>query len=90
MRFDLLCSSMLGTSTSARSNLSRLVLPTPLYLLLPQVLSRLDAFYDSSIDYMQNPFSRSKCFPLIRLDLALHIVPRIRYLGFTLERRRVP
>jgi hypothetical protein len=22
---------------------------------------------------MQNPFSRSKCFPLIRLDLALHI-----------------
>jgi hypothetical protein len=34
---------------------------------------------------MENPFSRSKCFPLIRLDLALHIVPRIRYLGFTLK-----
>jgi hypothetical protein len=39
---------------------------------------------------MQNPFSRSKCFPLIRLDLALHIVPQIRYLGFALEGRRVP
>jgi hypothetical protein len=39
---------------------------------------------------MQNPFSRSKCFPLIRLDLVLHIVPRIRYLGFTLKGRRVP
>jgi hypothetical protein len=39
---------------------------------------------------MQNPFSRSKCFPLIRLDLALHMVPQIRYLGFTLEGRRVP
>jgi hypothetical protein len=24
------------------------------------------------------------------LDLALHIVPRIRYLGFTLKGRRVP
>jgi hypothetical protein len=39
---------------------------------------------------MQNPFSRSKCFPLIRFDLALHIVPRIRYLGFTLKGRKVP
>jgi hypothetical protein len=39
---------------------------------------------------MQNPFSRSKCFSLIRLDLALDIVPRIRYLGFTLKGRRVP
>jgi hypothetical protein len=39
---------------------------------------------------MQTPFSRSKCFLLIRLDLALHIVPRIRYPGFTLEGRRVP
>jgi hypothetical protein len=36
---------------------------------------------------MQNPFSRSKCFSLIRLDVALHIVPRIRYLGFTLKGR---
>jgi hypothetical protein len=50
MRFDLLCSSMLGTSMSAQSNPSRFVLPIPLYLLLPQVLSRLDAFNDSSID----------------------------------------
>jgi hypothetical protein len=39
---------------------------------------------------MQNPFARSKCFPLIRFDLALHIVPLIRYLGFTLQWRRVP
>jgi hypothetical protein len=39
---------------------------------------------------MQNPFLRSKCFPLIRLHLALHIVPRIRYLGFTLKGRRLP
>jgi hypothetical protein len=44
MRFDLLCSYMLGTSTSARSNLSRLVLPIPLYLLLPPELVRLDLF----------------------------------------------
>jgi hypothetical protein len=58
MRFDLVCSSMLGTSTSARSNLSRLVLPIPLYLLLPPVfatsgVSRFDWF--------------SWCFP--RLDV---------------------
>jgi hypothetical protein len=32
---------MLGTSTSAQSNLSRLALPIPLYLLLPQVFLRL-------------------------------------------------
>jgi hypothetical protein len=38
---------------------------------------------------MQNLISRSKCFPLITLDLALHIVPQIRYLGFTHEGRRV-
>jgi hypothetical protein len=42
MRFNLLCSSMLGTSTSARCNLSRLVLPIPLYLLLPPACLRLD------------------------------------------------
>jgi hypothetical protein len=34
--------------------------------------------------------SRSMYFLLIRLDLALHIVPRIQYLGFTLKGRRVP
>jgi hypothetical protein len=34
--------------------------------------------------------SRSKCFPLIRLDLMLHIVPQIRYLGFTHKGKRVP
>jgi hypothetical protein len=44
MGFDLLCSSMLGTSTSARSNISRFVLPIPLYLLLPPVFLRLDWF----------------------------------------------
>jgi hypothetical protein len=50
MRFNLLCSSMLGTSTSAQSSPTRLVLPIRLYLLLPPVLSRLDVFYGSSID----------------------------------------
>jgi hypothetical protein len=44
MRFDLHCSSMVENSTSARSNLSRLVLPIPLYLLLPLVFLRLDWF----------------------------------------------
>jgi hypothetical protein len=44
MRFDLLCSSMLVTSTSAQSKLSRLVLPIPFYLLLPPVFLRLDWF----------------------------------------------
>jgi hypothetical protein len=39
---------------------------------------------------MQNPFSRSKCFPLIRLSLALHIVPQIRYLGFTTRGMKDP
>jgi hypothetical protein len=38
----------------------------------------------------KNPFSRSMHFSLIRLDLALHIVPWIWYLGFTLKGRRVP
>jgi hypothetical protein len=44
MRFGLLCSAKLGTSTSAQSNLSGLVLPIPLYLLLPPVFLRLDWF----------------------------------------------
>jgi hypothetical protein len=44
MRFDLLCPSMLGTSTSSWSNLSILVLPIHLYLLLPLVFLRLDWF----------------------------------------------
>jgi hypothetical protein len=39
---------------------------------------------------MHNPFSRSKCFPFIRLDLALHIVPWIRYLGFTTRGKKGP
>jgi hypothetical protein len=50
MRFDLVCSSMLGTSTSARSNLSRLVLPIPLYLLLPPVFLDLIGFLGVSLD----------------------------------------
>jgi hypothetical protein len=87
MRFDLLCSSMLGTSTSAQSNLSRLVLPMPLYLFLPPMFLRLDWFSWCFHRLDAKPFSRSKCFLLIRLDLALHIVPQIRYLGFTLKGR---
>jgi hypothetical protein len=57
---------MIGTSTSARSNLSRLV-----YLSL-SIACYLRCFLDYigflgvSIDYMQNYFSRSKYFPLIR------------------------
>jgi hypothetical protein len=43
MRFVLLNSSLVGTSTRARSNLSRLVLP-PLSLSLPLVFYRLDVF----------------------------------------------
>jgi hypothetical protein len=39
---------------------------------------------------MQKQRLEIKAFPLIRLDLVLHIVPRIRYLGFTLKGRRVP
>jgi hypothetical protein len=37
---------------------------------------------------MQKQPLEIKAFPLIKLDLALHIVPRNRYLGFTLEGRR--
>jgi hypothetical protein len=38
---------------------------------------------------MQKQPLEIKAFPLIRLNLALHIVPRIRYLGFTLVCLRV-
>jgi hypothetical protein len=84
----LLYSSLIWNFNKRPNSISRLGLS--LFLLLPPMFSRLDVFYGSSIDYMQNPFSRSKCFPLIRLDLELHIVPRIRYLGLTLKGRRVP
>jgi hypothetical protein len=91
MRFDLLCSSMLGTSASARSNLSRLVLHIRLYLLLPPVFLRLDWFSWCFHRLDAKPLFKIKVFfQLIRLDLALHIVTRIRYLGFTLKGRRVP
>jgi hypothetical protein len=91
MRFDLLCSSMLGTSTSAQSNLSRLVLPILLYLLLPLVFLRLDWFSwcFHRLD-AKPPFQVPSVLSFIRLDLLLHIVPRIRYLGFTLKGKRVP
>jgi hypothetical protein len=79
MRFDLLCSSMLGTSTSARSILSRLVLHIPLYLLLPPVFLRLDCFSWCFHRLDEKPVFKIKVFQLIRLYLALHIVPRIRY-----------
>jgi hypothetical protein len=78
----LLYSSLLWNFNKRPNPISRLVLSLFLFLppvfsrldVLPPVFSRLDAFYGSSIDSMQNPFSRSKCFPLIRLDLVLHIV----------------
>jgi hypothetical protein len=68
----------------------RLVLPIPLYLLLPQVFLRLDWFswFFHRLD-AKPPFPDQSVLSFIRLDLALHIVPRIRYLGFTLEGRRV-
>jgi hypothetical protein len=88
LSFTLLYSSLLWNFNKRPNPISRLVLS--LFLLLPPVFIRLDVFYGSSIDYMQNPFSRSKCFPLIRLDLALHIVPWIRYLGFTNRGKKGP
>jgi hypothetical protein len=84
----LLYSSLLWNFDKIPNPISRLVLY--LFLLLPPVFSRLDVIYGSSIDYMQNPFSRSKCFPLIRLDLPLHIVPQIRYLWFTTRGKKGP
>jgi hypothetical protein len=69
--------------------ISRLVLS--FFLLLPLVFSRLDvcSWLFFRLDAKPNLW-RSKYFPLIRLDLALHIVPRIRYLGLKLKGRRVP
>jgi hypothetical protein len=71
MRFDLLCSSMLGTSTSARSNLSRLVLPIPLYLLLPPMFLRLDWFSWFFYILDAKPLFKIKVF-LALLDHILH------------------
>jgi hypothetical protein len=50
------------------------------------VFSRLDvlSWLFLRLDAKPN-LSRSKYFPLIRLDLALHIVRQIHYLGFTLK-----
>jgi hypothetical protein len=62
MRFNLLCSSMLRTSTSARSNPSRLVLPIPLYLLLPPVFLRLDWFSWCFHRLDAKPFFKIKVF----------------------------
>jgi hypothetical protein len=91
MRFNLLSSSLFGTSTRARSNLSRLFLPPPPYLLLPLVFLRLDEFLMFSyIRCNSKPFQRLSVLGFIRLILASHIVPWIRYLGFTLKGRRVP
>jgi hypothetical protein len=82
---------MFGTSTSARSNVSRLVLPIPLYILLPLVFLRLVWFswFFHRLD-AKPPFQDRSVLGFIGLDLVLHIVPQIRYLGFTLEGRRVP
>jgi hypothetical protein len=80
----LLYSSLFWNLNKRPNPISRLVLS--LFLLLPPVFSRLDvlSWLFRRLDAKSN-LSRSKCFPLIRLDLALHIVPRIRYLGFTLR-----
>jgi hypothetical protein len=80
----LLYSSLFWNFNKKPNPISRLVLS--FFLLLPLVFSRLDvcSWLFFRLDAKPN-LSRSKCFPLIRLDLALHIVPRIRYLGFKLK-----
>jgi hypothetical protein len=70
MRFDLLCSSMLGTLTSAWSNLSRLVLPILLSLLLPLVFLSLDWFSWFSKRLDAKPLFKIKVF-LALLDWIL-------------------
>jgi hypothetical protein len=45
---------------------------------------------DDLVDWMQKQPLEIKVFPLIRLDLALHIVPRIRYLGFITRGKKGP
>jgi hypothetical protein len=82
--FILLC---FGTSTKHPiQSLDWVSLSFSCYLrcLVEDVLSWLFLRFDA-----KPTLSRSKCFLLIRLDLALHIVPQIRYLGFT-QGRRVP
>ena len=85
----LLYSSLFWNFNKRPNLISRLVLS--LFLLLPPVFSRLDVFslLFHRLDAKPN-LSRSKCFPLIRLDLALHIVPRIQYLGFTTQGKKGP
>jgi hypothetical protein len=61
---------MLETSTSARSNLSRLVLPIPLYLLLPRVFLRLDLFSWCFLRLDAKPLFKIKVF-LALLDWIL-------------------
>jgi hypothetical protein len=85
----LLYSSLFWNFNKRPNSISRLVLSH--FLLLLPVFSRLDVLSWLFLRLDSKPtLSRSKCFPLTRLDLALHIVPRIRYLGFTLKGRRVP
>jgi hypothetical protein len=85
----LLYISLLWNFNKRPNPISRLVLS--LFLLLPLMFSRLDvlSWLFLRLDAKPN-LSRSKCFPLIRLDLVLRIVPCIRYLGFTFKGRRVP
>jgi hypothetical protein len=75
----LLYSFLLWKFNKRPNPISRLVLS--LFLLLPLMFSRLDVFYGSSIDYMQNPFSRSKCFPLINWILRYTLFHKFDTLG---------
>jgi hypothetical protein len=84
----LLYSSLLWNFNKRPNPISRLVLY--LFLLLPPVCGRLDEYWWWSSRLDAKPLLKIKVHSLIRLDLALHIVPRIRYLGFTLKGRRVP
>jgi hypothetical protein len=74
MIFNLVYSSLLGTSTRAWFSLSRFVLPIHLYLLLPLVFIRLDSFSWCSLDRCKNTsYEDLSVLGFNRLDFASHI-----------------
>jgi hypothetical protein len=79
MRF--ICLILLGFRTSTKDPIQSLDWLSPLFLLLPPVFSRSDVFYGSSIDWMQNPFSTSKCFPILDWILRSTLFHRFDTLG---------
>jgi hypothetical protein len=81
-------------SWNGSHDLKRLLMRFVCFILLgfetstKDLIQSLDWFYLPL--FLLLPPVSSKCFSLIRLDLALHIVPQIGYLRFTLKGRRVP